>query len=381
MYELVGLFILDKLRTNFPEIDAGLYRDDGLGASKPISKRLMEQKKKAITKMFKDMGLEITITVSMHVANFLDTTLSLKDGKFWPYAKPNNTIKYVHTQSNHPRHVTKQIPYGVNKRLCELSCDREHFERAKPEFEKALKESGHKVELTFDDSENVARKRKCRSKKAIWYTPPFNSEVKTQIGKEFLKILDNNFPKKHPFSKFLNRHTIKVSYSCTKNMSAIIATHNKKLLSDQTEKDRNCNCRVKKDCPLRGKCCTKTVVYKAEIQAENTTKNYIGLTEGEFKTRYNEHRNSFCNSKKMSNTALSSLVWSTGQNPKPNIKWDIVQKCSIYKPSQKSCDLCLTEKLYILKASKDKNNINVRNEISSICRHRNNFKLDSTLKE
>ena len=46
--ELVGLFILDKLRTDFPEIDAGLYRDDGLGASKPISKRLMEQKKKAL---------------------------------------------------------------------------------------------------------------------------------------------------------------------------------------------------------------------------------------------------------------------------------------------------------------------------------------------
>ena len=328
------------------------------------------------------MGLEITIDTNMQVVNFLDVTLSIKDGKFWPYAKPNNTIKYVHTQSNHPRNITKQIPYGVNKRLCELSCDKENFDRAKPEYEKALKESGHKTKLIFNDCTETSRRKKCRSRKIIWYNPPFNSEVKTQFGKEFLKILDSNFPKKHQFNRFLNRHTIKVSYSCTKNMGAIIATHNKKILNDKTDQERDCNCRVKTNCPLKGQCCTKTVVYKAEIKTENTIKNYIGLTEGEFKTRYNEHINSFTNNKKKANTALSSLVWSSGQNPNPDITWSIVQKCNKYQPNQKnSCDLCLSEKLHILKAGKDPNNINVRNEISSICRHRNNYKLESVLKD
>ena len=51
--------------------------------------------------------------------------------------------------SNHPKHVIKQIHVGINKRLCAISCDKEHFDRAKPEYEKALKDSGHKVDLKF----------------------------------------------------------------------------------------------------------------------------------------------------------------------------------------------------------------------------------------
>ena len=284
--ELVGLFILDKMRSRFPELDSGLYRDDGLGVSKSISKCMMERKKKAIIKMFKDMGLDITIDTNMLTANYLDATLSIKDGKFWPYAKPNNTTKYVHTQSNHPRHVTKQIPDGVNKRLCELSCDKEHFDRVKPEFEKALKESGHKAKLSFDDSENAVRGKKCRSRKVIWYTSPFNSELKTNLGKEFLKILDNNFPKNHQFRKVLNRHTVKVSYSCTKSMGAIIATHNKKLLGSKGVEERDCNCQVKTNCPVRGKCCTQSVVYRGDIEVGDGTRYYIGMTKNEFKDRY-----------------------------------------------------------------------------------------------
>ena len=54
----------------------------------------------------------------------------------------------------------KQIPHGVNKRLSELSCDKKHFDRAKPDFEKALKESGHNVKLAFEDSEYPAKKKR-----------------------------------------------------------------------------------------------------------------------------------------------------------------------------------------------------------------------------
>ena len=165
-----------------------------------------------------------------------------------------------------------------------------------------------------------------RHKNIIWYNPPFNSEVKTQFGKEFLKILDNNFSIKHPFSKFLNRHTVKISYSCTKNMEAIISAHNKKLLgSEHVNIERDCNCQAqnKQNCPLRGKCCTQSIVYKAEIQVNNTTKNYYGLTEGEFKTRYGEHKNSFSNEKKQSSTALSALFWNEALNPSPNVYWEI----------------------------------------------------------
>ena len=67
-----------------------------------------------------------------------------------------------------------------------------------------------------------------RQRNILWYNPPFNQEVKTNLGKEFFRIIDQNFPTQHSLHKILNRRTIKLSYSCTSNMQSIIAGHNKK---------------------------------------------------------------------------------------------------------------------------------------------------------
>ena len=60
MCEFVGLYILHKMKTNYPEIHFGLYRDDGLGTYIKTDKQELEQKRKAISKMFKEMDLNIT---------------------------------------------------------------------------------------------------------------------------------------------------------------------------------------------------------------------------------------------------------------------------------------------------------------------------------
>lgn len=373
--ELVGLLILDLMRKHFPEISFGLYRDDGLGALKVTRKSKMEQKRKAIFKMFNKLGLEITIDTNLETVNFLDATLSIKDGKYWPYSKPNNNTVYVHTQSNHPPYVLKQIPTSINQRLCEISCDKEHFDRAKEPYEKALKDSGHNAKLKFQDINTPSTPKRNRQRKVIWYNPPFNAEVKTNFGQEFLRILDSNFPKQHFLHKFLNRKTVKIGYSCTRNMETIIAAHNRQMLNDEEDKERPCNCRNKAECPLNGKCCTQTVIYRAEMETGGETKNYIGCTAGEFKTRYNGHTDSFRNEGKQTSTTLSTLVWERGQNPKPDIKWSIIKKASKYKPGSRMCDLCISEKLYILKSVKDRNNLNKRSEAASLCVHRNTYKL------
>ena len=158
-------------------------------------------------------------------------------------------------------------------------------------------------------------------------------------------------------------------------MEAIIAAHNKNTLNKEQIKDRKCNCREKKACPMGGKCCERTVIYKAEIEIGNQVKNYIGCTEGEFKTRYNGHTDSFRNEKKKSSTTLSSIVWDNKKNPCPKIQWSIVKKTRKYQPGSKMCDLCVSEKVFIIKAGKDRNNINRRNEIANLCVHRNKFKL------
>ena len=70
------------------------------------------------------------------------------------------------------------------------------------------------------DSEKQTRNKEKRKgrRKIIWFNPPFSLSVKTNIGKLFFKILKKNFPKSNPFSKIFNKNTIKISYSCTRNM-------------------------------------------------------------------------------------------------------------------------------------------------------------------
>ena len=50
--ELVGTYIQSKLTNMMNKEDIGLYRDDGLGIFKNISKPEVERRKKAIVKEF-----------------------------------------------------------------------------------------------------------------------------------------------------------------------------------------------------------------------------------------------------------------------------------------------------------------------------------------
>ena len=76
-----------------------------------------------------------------------------------------------------------------------------------------------------------------------------------------------------------------------KNMSTIIKQHNSTVLSKPTTPNRLCNCRNKDNCPLDGKCLKQCLVYRAEVQSQNTVKVYYGANDGEFKLRYNNHTN------------------------------------------------------------------------------------------
>ena len=49
----------------------------------------------------------------MKVVNYLDVTFNLSDGTYKPYTKPNNEIKYIHKNSNHPPSVIRQIPLSI----------------------------------------------------------------------------------------------------------------------------------------------------------------------------------------------------------------------------------------------------------------------------
>ena len=212
----------------------------------------------------------------------------------------------------------------------------------------------------------------------ILFNATYHKNLKTNFGKEFLKILDSNFPKHHPLHKILNRKTIKISYSCTSNVAKIMHSHNRKLLaSPSTSNSRNCNCRNKAECPVSGKCCIPRLVYQANISTASDTAFYIGSTGGEFKTRYNGHKQSFRQEYKRASTALSQYVWSKHLNPTPNITWKFLKSARPYSPGQATCDVCTSEKLHILKASRNKNCLNKRTGLVKVCPHRAKYRLNN----
>ena len=102
---------------------------------------------------------------------------------------------------------------------------------SKGEYEKALRESGYKsVSLIYTDKKEIKYKRN-RSRNIIWFNPPFNKNVSTNVDKRFMNLLDQHFPKSKKLYAILNRSTVKVSYSCTQNMSSMVKSHFKKVIN------------------------------------------------------------------------------------------------------------------------------------------------------
>ena len=119
----------------------------------------------------------------------------------------------------------------------------------------------------YNEEPTIQDKRN-RSRKIIWFNPPFNKDVSTNIAKIFLKLIDKHFPRSHVLHKLFNRNNLKVSYSCTENIGSIIKSHNKKLSSPPKNATLPCNCRVKDNCPLEGRCREKSVIYRCDVSAQ-----------------------------------------------------------------------------------------------------------------
>ena len=385
--ELVGLYILSKMQKKFKQLDACLYRDDGLGCySKKLSGTQVERLKKDIIKLYQEEGLQITIEANIVQADFLDVTLDLPTGKFWPFRKPDDLPVYIHKDSNHPASIKKELPKMIQNRISKLSCNEEEFNKAKPMYEAALRASGFAQPFKYDVTAHQpapAPTRRSRRRKIIWFNPPYNQAVRQNVGKQFLALLDKHFPKDHKYHHLFNRNTVKLSYSCTTNMKNIISGHSKGILrraqADGVEPNdaKTCNCtkQNKPNCPLKNECLTEAVVYQASVESNSVVKKYIGLTENAFKTRFNAHTHTLNNSAKKDATALSSHVWDLKESDAPfTIKWEILKQSVPYKCGSRICDLCLSEKLLIL-LSDPSSCLNKRSELISKCRHSLKFKL------
>ena len=396
--ELVGLYLLHRVLSLLPINTSGLYRDDGLIMIAGRGGRGLERIRKDMIALYRSEGLNITISAPSTSVDFLDVSLR-SDGSFRPYRKADQITTYVHRLSNHPPSIIKNLPSMIEHRLNSISSNEEVFNAAKPYYEAALERSGYQnPSLNFverppptsptggDQPPRESRRGRNRRRNITWFNPPFSTTVETNVARKFLELLDKHFPDNNPLHKILNRNCVKVSYSTMNNMERIIKNRNRQLMRQHMNvtdpQPRLCNCRpsTRSNCPLQGKCQLKGVVYKATISSPSTSEEwfYIGLTANTFKTRYNQHTHSF---RHKADTELSRKVWELKEKGLDyRISWNVIKRGHPYKPGQRFCDLCATEKLEILRRSGDPRLLNERTELIRACMHKWPHRIGSNLR-
>ena len=79
---------------------------------------------------------------------------------------------------------------------------------------------------------NSSRNKRKRQHNIISFNPSFSKRAKTNLGKKFFKLL-KHFPKRHKMSKIFNKNTVKLSYSCCRNISFKISSNNRRITKPQ----------------------------------------------------------------------------------------------------------------------------------------------------
>ena len=81
----------------------------------------------------------------------------------------------------------------ISKELSDISSDKEHLDKTAPILNEALKNCG------FNETLNVSPTRRHAKRNIIWFNPPFRNNVKANVGKLILTLLQMPFPRHHKY--------------------------------------------------------------------------------------------------------------------------------------------------------------------------------------
>ena len=197
--ELVGIYLQLLLGEKYNKTDFSLYRDAGLAVFRNVSGPQLERIKKEFQRIFKENHLDIVISCNMKVVNYLDVTMYLGDGTYRLYHKPNDEIMYIHSESNHPPAIIKQLPLSIESCLRTISSSKKIFDEASKTYQDALVRSRYNHILKYEDDEadnsgGMSHRKRNRKRNIIWFNPPYSKSVTTNVSKYFLKLLDKHYP-------------------------------------------------------------------------------------------------------------------------------------------------------------------------------------------
>ena len=163
---------------------------------------------------------------------------------------------------------------------------------------------------------------------------------------------------------------MKISYSCTKNISQKIISHNNEIINEFHNRVNNnninskkieCNCKSRSDCPMNGLCNLDNVVYQAIIYPKediNDRKSYTGVSSTNWKIRYGNHKFSFSHEHQKIKLHYLNIIgdWKI----KGYIQWSILKRSNTSKSFDSRCNLCLEKKMNILLFPEPKKLLNKR---------------------
>ena len=165
-----------------------------------------EKTKKMFQRIFNENNLQIEIKCNLKIVDCLDVTLDLNNGSYKPFRKPNDETLYINAKSNHPANIIKQLPISVESRLSELSSSKEIFEEAAVHYQDALNKCGYDYKISFQSPVNKIKSinNQSRKRNIIWFNPPYNRSVSTNVAKYFLELINIHFPVNHAYRKLFN---------------------------------------------------------------------------------------------------------------------------------------------------------------------------------
>ena len=114
--------------------------------------------------------IKFEVNISEHSVNFLDVTISLKDGKLITslYTKPTNAHLYLNWNSSHPQHVLKNIPKGQFIRIKRICSEKNDFEKYANILKHKLVKRGYHLKIiseAYNTVKNICRDELLKEKK------------------------------------------------------------------------------------------------------------------------------------------------------------------------------------------------------------------------
>ena len=180
--------MMSQISSNFKN-HVALCRDDSIALCKATPRE--------IEKMKQEVTYSNQTAANHNRSKQENSQLPRRDlsGTYKPFMKPYNKLLLVHQQNNHIPALLKNIPKHTTP-------EQDIFDKAIAPPQKAFQESGYDYRLTYNPKPTHGKETSC-----TWYNPQWNSNVKTNLGKKLLNIVDKCFPKNHPLNKIFNRHT------------------------------------------------------------------------------------------------------------------------------------------------------------------------------